>query len=197
MLKDLPDNHDHDNLFQALRHVKSWGCAIDVGAHRGTWTKVLVEKFNVVHAFEPGPLHSQITSRAIVHNVALSDLGGFGKLLDGDVNTGQRHLEPNNISPNLDSGNTIPIRTLDDYMVEFDNLSFLKVDVEGLELKVLQGGEMTIKAYKPVILFEENGLCSRYGIEPGSTQSWLHSKGYTKVQQINKDIVMAPCEIKW
>lgn len=189
-LNDLPDNHDHTNLFRSLQHVKNWGCAVDVGAHRGTWTNVLVEKFNVVHAFEPGPLHSQISKKAIIHNVALSDLGGFGRLLDGDVNSGQRHLEPNNISPNIDSGNMIPIHTLDDYMLQFSNLGFLKIDVEGLELKVLQGGEMTINAYRPVIIFEENGLCSRYGIDPGATKSWLISKGYVESEKINKDIIM-------
>ncbi len=54
----------------------------------------------------------------------------------------------------------------DDYVsVRIDDLNLepfqlLKVDAEGMDLTILRGAEQSIRKYKPVILFEHNGLVS-------------------------------------
>jgi FkbM family methyltransferase len=51
-------------------------------------------------------------------------------------------------------GEVIQIRTLDS--LNLPGLDFIKIDVEGAEGLVLQGGAETIKKFKPVIFFEHN-----------------------------------------
>lgn len=59
-------------------------------------------------------------------------------------------------------GEEIMITTLDNY--ELPGLDFMKIDVEGAEGLVIQGGKETIQKYKPVICFEHN--CQQ--IEPST-----------------------------
>ncbi len=44
------------------------------------------------------------------------------------------------------------LKKLDDYKI--DNVNFIKIDLEGLEDKVLEGGMNLILKYKPYILIE-------------------------------------------
>ena len=46
----------------------------------------------------------------------------------------------------------VETRTLDSY--EFDQLDFMKIDVEWFELRVLQGAENTIRKHKPIMYIE-------------------------------------------
>jgi len=46
----------------------------------------------------------------------------------------------------------VKTRTLDSY--EFDQLDFIKIDVEWFELRVLQGAENTIRKHKPIMYIE-------------------------------------------
>jgi len=48
----------------------------------------------------------------------------------------------------------IQITTLDSF--EFTNIDFIKIDVEGYQLKVIKGAEQTILKHKPYILIEDN-----------------------------------------
>jgi len=54
-----------------------------------------------------------------------------------------------------DSGNVaVPIQTIDSF--NFTNVTFIKYDIEGYELKALKGSEKTIKKYGPVVVIEQN-----------------------------------------
>jgi methyltransferase, FkbM family len=46
----------------------------------------------------------------------------------------------------------VPVRTLDSF--NLDNVGLIKIDVEGNELKTLQGAEQTIKNSMPFVYFE-------------------------------------------
>ena len=56
------------------------------------------------------------------------------------------------LSSNHSTSIFIKSRTLDSY--EFDQLDFIKIDVEWFELRVLQGAENTIRKHKPIIYIE-------------------------------------------
>jgi FkbM family methyltransferase len=59
-------------------------------------------------------------------------------------------------------------------------LDFIKVDVEGAELRILEGGRRTIEAFKPAMLIEiEARHTSRYQYTPGDIVGWLTQRGYT------------------
>ena len=52
----------------------------------------------------------------------------------------------------------VKIKRLDDVFPEigFDRLDFMKIDVEGYELRVLKGAKHTIKKYRPIVQMEFN-----------------------------------------
>jgi hypothetical protein len=56
----------------------------------------------------------------------------------------------------LDFGNgeKVPQIILDEYFKYTENISFLKVDVEGMELDVLEGAKQIIQKHKPVMYVE-------------------------------------------
>ena len=58
-------------------------------------------------------------------------------------------------------------------------LDFIKIDVEGGELHVLQGGERTIKEFKPALLIEiEARHTARYQYAPADIVNWLFERDY-------------------
>ena len=52
-MKDLPKNFGLRRLRGALDVVDGRRTAIDIGAHKGIWTNVLMDEFESVHSFEP------------------------------------------------------------------------------------------------------------------------------------------------
>ena len=66
---------------------------------------------------------------------------------------------------------------MDDY--NFEDVDFIKIDVEWYELKVCQGAENTIKKYMPTIMFEnkrnEADDCKQYLKTLGYTTKWYKS----------------------
>lgn len=162
-------------LTPALRFVKQWRRAVDVGAHVGLWSTHLVKKFDVVSAFEPNPDHTECLFRnvqvdnIIVYEVALGAKRGEAGLLLRDTSTGDTSID--------EAGSGVPMYQLDEY--EFHDVDFLKVDVEGYELYVVQGGEKTIKECKPVIVIEQKpkGRAEQYGVHRFAAVELLKSWG--------------------
>jgi len=70
--------------------------------------------------------------------------------------------------------------TLDSIIQHEDSeFAITKIDVEGMELKVLKGSLTAIIQGKlPVILFETNGLNKRYGISEGQICQFLSQNNY-------------------
>ena len=71
--------------------------------------------------------------------------------------------------------------TLDEFLEKFNlrRLDCIKIDVEGAELKVLQGGRRCIRKYTPVILFELSDLTlSKQGSSSKEVWDFLEDLGY-------------------
>jgi FkbM family methyltransferase len=146
---------------------------IDIGAHIGTMSLMMskyISKHNYIYAFEP--VYTQITQlniddnklseTVIVFPVGLSNkkeqlISGF---IDFNLpnNYGYTTLDKlpkyNGDNGNGDNSNCllIDLDTLDKY--NFTNISFIKIDVEGNESKVLEGALDTIIKYFPSIFIE-------------------------------------------
>lgn len=179
------DKFDFSSLMAALKHVQDWRYAVEVGAHVGSWTRVLSERFDKVMAFEPTPDNFGCLARNTSHlkNVTLMSCAigaeiGRCSMQHGPENSGQAHVM---------DGSEVPVYPLD--MFGLETLDFLKIDAEGFELPVIEGARETISRCQPVILIEENGLCSRYGIKPGAAGHALEDMGYTLADRVNKDFV--------
>jgi FkbM family methyltransferase len=132
--------------------------AIDVGANRGIYSYGLAKVVGHVEAFEPNPAVAhfariKLGRKVRVHEFALSNIDGDAPL---HIPFG-RHSQPNHLVARLrggDRGITIEVslRTLDSF--DFENVSFIKIDVEGSELDVLKGAQRTISRDRPNLLVE-------------------------------------------
>jgi FkbM family methyltransferase len=145
-----------------LNELVPVGCtAIDVGANRGYYSWALSCVAASVEAFEPNPIlvrfaQSKLGRRARLHEVALSDHDGVATLYVPRRPSGSSlHIVGNlgNVYAH-DRVDEIQVRlaTLDSY--GFENVGFLKIDVEGSEMEVLAGARETILTNRPTMLIE-------------------------------------------
>lgn len=134
----------------------------DVGANDGTYSLLLSEIFPKanIHAFEPVPDTYQAAEKALKDkpNVALHQLGLYKENCTLDIYNDSDN--PNNqISSVYAEGLVdfyattalhklkIEVKTLDSFCEEngIRSIDFIKIDVEGAELAVLQGAEKMIR----------------------------------------------------
>lgn len=134
---------------------------VDVGANLGLYTRALARLSCKVYAFEPSKGVADILRRTsarnvTVHETALSDGEGHAELRIPRAGAHLTHslasLEPGVVAGH-DTLATEVARARLDYVIH-DNVSFVKVDVEGHELKVLQGASGLIERCRPVFLVE-------------------------------------------
>mgnify|MGYP001167338277 FL=1 len=150
-------------------HISNWDVALDIGAHVGIWSMRLAEKFKRVYAFEPVPKHiecwkqnmlkftnehSEWRNISTLNTVALGHENGTATMIvPNTANSGratfvEKLFNNKHDFPKLE----VETRTLDSY--EFEQVDFIKMDVESFELKVLQGAENTIRKHKPIMYIE-------------------------------------------
>lgn len=146
------------------------GLAVDIGAHHGEFSKLLVQSnsFSQVLAFEPNFENCFVIRKSVssssscefkLINSALSSYSGLSELYcDSDTSTASL-LE-------YDSGyqnrgdvkkNFVSTLTLDEYFDENPtnhSLEFVKIDTQGNDLSVLMGSTRSISKFRPVIQTE-------------------------------------------
>lgn len=135
---------------------------IDVGGNRGIYAYHLWRLGAQVEVFEPHP-HCQRVLRAwasdkpavSLHPVALSNRSGVATLRVPAEASGLEHdasasLEVHSVG--LYHCQDVSTRTLDSY--GFEGIAFIKIDVEGHERSVIEGGAATISASCPALLVE-------------------------------------------
>jgi FkbM family methyltransferase len=162
---------------------------IDVGAKVGMYTYRIRDRSSDVIAFEPVPLfHDMLRTvfdgkRGRVEPVAASNRRGTATLRlpydgDGHRQFGRSSIEPANRLEHHQIARTdeieVETRTIDEY--ELPAVGFIKIDVEGHELAVLEGATRTIAAHRPSLLVESND-----DHHPGAVASlaaWLREHDY-------------------
>jgi len=135
---------------------------IDIGANFGLYTRRLARLSERVHAFEPSHkmadlLRRTSASNVRVHELALSDHTGQAELFTPqqgrDPVYGLASLEHREPTANHHVvAATVPTARLD--AVVQDDVAFVKVDVEGHELNVLEGAVELLERSQPVFLVE-------------------------------------------
>lgn len=150
---------EHAHLKWALAECRSAERAWDIGAHHGYYTVGLAGVVPEVVAFEPFPASAQrirtnVALNAVdaaVHEVAVADRVGRAELL---LSTGgsQNH----SIVGHNPSGEVVDVEatTLDALAEELGVPDFVKMDVEGAELRVFRGAARLLGHRKTTFLFE-------------------------------------------
>jgi FkbM family methyltransferase len=144
------------------RIVPEGAVTIDVGANCGLYTRKLARLSSRVYAFEPSHKMADLLRRTSaanvsVHEIALSDQTGNAELFipqdDDQLIYGLASLEPaaSAWSREVVSVN-VPTARLD--AIVHQDVAFVKIDVEGHELSVLNGAVKLLEQSQPVFLVE-------------------------------------------
>jgi hypothetical protein len=155
---------------------------IDVGGHVGTTSLPYSRLFKEVIAFEPNTVSYDFFQKNIkinnVNNVTTYNKGVYNKSIDCIVSKHGSNSGCYYIKECEKGENTISTVRLDD--MTFDKpVDFIKIDTEGSELFVLEGGHNLISENKPLINIETNGCSDRYfGYNKERIFEFLHSLDY-------------------
>lgn len=151
------------------RTVKPGMVAYDIGANIGYYTlllSALVGSGGRVFAFEPMPEPFKVLCK----HVDLNQLGNvsLAQLACSNTKTGARKLFNYSWPPGRCSQEPADVleRQLDDLGLPWPD--FIKIDVDGYELKVLEGGLTMLSAYHPILLLEvcDYTLRDAFGADP-------------------------------
>ena len=177
------------------RFVPGGGTAIDVGANDGVFAFAFSNLVDRVEAFEPNPDYAlfarrMLRSRARVHEVALSNTTGAAEFIvpiseNGTVLHLGGSLRRSSVVHTKTLRFDVAVRTLDSYA--FQEVRIIKVDVEGSEMEVLEGGRETIQRYRPALIVEL--LTGTHPNPIGLTEAICGTYGYTS-RIVTKDGVV-------
>lgn len=136
---------------------------LDIGANKGVYSYELSKLSREVLAFEPNPKMYQILSRSVPDNVktfeiALSNSSGTADLILPVQRSGRFSNQGATLQgKKLDGDKEYSVwpvaqKTLDS--LDCRDVAFIKMDVEGFELEVLEGARETLARERPVMLIE-------------------------------------------
>jgi FkbM family methyltransferase len=148
-----------------LRGMKFDRC-VDVGAHAGTYSILLSHNSDHVYAFEPSHhsfniLRSLSLENVTAYNLALGSEAGalelFLPTVGGEVDYALARLR-SIMATDDQPGETqrVEVARFNDFETEIDfrRLDFVKIDVEGFEMRVLRGMDRLVELRKCALLIE-------------------------------------------
>ena len=184
--------------------VRPGSVCIDVGSAADLYTTVLSRlagPAGQVHSIEPLPFAHLLWARLLSarragnvrhHCLALGTEAGTAPMSVPvgryGLVTGRSYLmrETGGPDSNDEFDGQVPVIVSVDRLDAFctreaiGRVDFVKIDVEGAELQVLQGGREVIEAHRPTMLIEiEARHTARYGHSPEDVSGWLLKRGYT------------------
>jgi FkbM family methyltransferase len=199
--------------------VKPTDVCLDIGANLGAHTMVLADLAyrGSVYAFEPSSINAGFLSENIRANSlanARCEQIGLGRQRGIQEFTNLVGLEGCSfVSPqeNVDDvlvkawGQTlerttekVEIETLDHWILKngIDQVDFVKVDTEGSELDVLEGGQATFARHRPKLIIElnKNTLSLYYGLRPRDLFDRLSSL-YNFTYIVNDELGIKPTRV--
>ena len=156
-----------DKLFSSL--IEKQFDVLDVGANIGCTSILFGHLARSVTAFEPTPRTFELWRGNIAasglpnitcHKMALGSEEKHAEISYSDSNRSGAFVM-DQVNPGVGETASIDVRTLDAVFpaLKLPGLDFVKLDVEGYEGKVIEGGWDTIQRYRPVIQLELNSWC--------------------------------------
>ncbi len=192
------DHYQEAQRNRAISYVEDWNFAIDIGANIGLWSRDLSKYFNKLVCFEPNPLCQEYLKNNIsmnnskIYNYALGEYEESKNLILHPTNSGASSFVNRTKLGKKDDGTKIygefpketpmakvGVKKLDTF--NFNNIDFIKIDVQGFELNVLKGANKTLKKNNPVLCIEEDDSKNSLVIP------YLEELNFELVDVINKE----------
>jgi FkbM family methyltransferase len=164
--------YEPDLMVALARHLPPGGIFVDAGANAGVFTVFGAGRVGAagrVIAFEPsarefGQLQRNVAlngfSNVVLHRAAVAEAAGMLDLRVAEVG----HAGHNTIGVNFAYPETalltterVPAVTLDAVLAGEIRCDAIKMDIEGAELRALQGAVETLRRLRPVLAIEMNG----------------------------------------
>lgn len=156
---------DRNDVRLISGHVHKGDCLMDIGSNFGYYSVTLANQLGGdcrVDAFEPFPdtfakLQGNIALNSLdcirAHQFAIGDIPGVFHMLPVEGNTGAAYVVG---GAGNEQGTAVNVKTLDQFVAEqgIRRLDFVKIDVEGYEYAVLEGGRQTFGTLHPPIMIE-------------------------------------------
>jgi len=182
---------------QVIRSLIEHGeTVLDIGANIGFYTDIfsdIVGSNGKVHAFEPDILnYSHLRkyfdkrNNVSLQQKAISEKTGSLKIFTSKLLNVDHRTYP---IEQYESSYNIEAVSIDDYVAGGFKIDFIKMDIQGNELKALRGMEKTLNAFKPILLTEfwPSGL-KQAGDSADDYLSLVQSYGYS-IYQLNDGII--------
>jgi len=160
MIVDRRKFFESDILQELRTYIKKNAVILDIGANIGNHSVYWGVNTSVsrIYSFEPLEdifkiLKKNVEINELTDKVKLFNIGLSNEKINGSIsfydaaNIGRTSLKQNT------NGNLL-LDKLDNIKIEEDSVDFVKIDVEGHELQVLQGARETLLKYKPTIFVE-------------------------------------------
>ena len=137
------------------------------------------------HTFEPNKNNSDLIIENAklneLNNILINNLALWNKSNEKLVFEGEDALA-STVEATDSSANVLYTITIDDYVKQnkVDKVDLLMIDVEGSEIKVLQGAVEMLKQSKPVVVFETHSLYDDWsnGLENSPSALLMKGLGY-------------------
>ena len=163
---------------------KKFNLILDIGAWCGTWSLSMQPFAHKIHCYEPNNLHYGCLVRNIsaynqieAYNQAIGAVDGSVSLTKESATQNTRVL--------LEQGETT-INKLDS--LQYQDVDFIKIDVEGFEMQVLKGAEKTLENVEYLML-ELNGNSVKYGSSKKDIKEHVKSLGFKVLIKTWPDII--------
>lgn len=178
--------YEAEELEMIRSHFPAGGIFLDIGANVGNHSLFAVKSLGArqVVAYEPTSLQHSILSinvalnelsdRITVHRLALSNRSGFGHITTALIdNIGGARLSSES------SGELVHLVKGDEMLGDVP-IDFVKIDVEGHEIEVLEGLSTVISKRRPVLFVEVD--------EENQTafETWMRNAGYQIIDRYKR-----------
>jgi len=196
---------DEQEINLVKKFIKSGTDSIDVGVYRGVYSYEMSKYSEKVHSFEPNPIIFKYINKNLkkfiknihLYNFALSNQNktinlkipirnsnSNKEIFEEYYEMGKATIHNEN---NFENYENFEIQTKKIDELNFDNkISFIKIDVEGHELEVIEGAKNTIKRDKPVLLVEIEKQYTKK--EVAESINFINSLGYKSYFFNKKDL---------
>jgi FkbM family methyltransferase len=184
--------------------IDNWTRALDVGTNNACNAIHYAKRFGHVECFEPTPLAQQLwantvrdsgTQNVTLYKNAVGECQKSTTIVIHDKNGGHNHLlnadrprwsgkkwTPRIPKPRQRICLPVQVETIDSY--NFQDVGFIKIDVEGYEKFVLEGAVDTIARCRPTIQLEiVANQCRKFGYWGEDMIEWIRSMDYTVVSR--------------
>ncbi len=198
-------NKDENEINLVKNLVRPGTDSIDVGVYRGVYSYEMSKYSNLVHSFEPNPIIfedinknlSKIIKNIKLYNFALSNKD---EIITLKVPVRNRSYDKKNYEEYFQMGratihSTNEFKEYESFEVNskrldsinfYNEISFIKIDVEGHEVEVIQGAKNIIKNFRPNLLVEIEEKHNKKKVS--TTIKFIESLGYNSFFYENNEL---------